>query len=232
MGLPKVVGAVMSNSSNQVTGGQQTETPTGHIAVILLDEGARIVDLNNRARQMFASEEALLNRNGCVLAANGYAEPLSELIWRVIREPEPTREVLVMRMPQLPLPIALAIQTYRVGHAAVAVIASDPNLAVVPDEGLLRALYGLTAAEIRVACALTTCQSITEIARAQDIAPNTARTHLKRLFQKTGSHRQSELVIMLLTVPVVLTDHLCLPVITWSHNQVGTTNTRGNDAAA
>ena len=71
----------------------------------------------------------------------------------------------------------------------------------MPDEELLRALYGLTSAEIRVACALATCQSISEIAYGQKMAPPTVRTHLKSLFQKTRCHRQSELIAVLLNTP-------------------------------
>jgi DNA-binding CsgD family transcriptional regulator len=180
----------------------QAVAPTGNIGLILVDHNVQIVGLNQRARQMLANGLALCNRKSLLSAPNGYHQALTDAVLKVIRDTSSAREVILMRLPQLRLPVALAIQSHRSGNAAVAVIVSDPNLACVPDLVLLRALYGLTPAEMRVACALTTGQSIAQVARAQNVAPGTVRTHLKRVFQKTGCRRQCELITILLTAPV------------------------------
>ncbi|MES1258347.1 MAG: helix-turn-helix transcriptional regulator [Acidobacteriota bacterium] len=180
----------------------QTLTLNG-MAVILLDNLARIIAENKRARQMLCNEETLLRVNGTLTAANGYAAALAERIERVLRQNCHTREAMVMHIPSRRLPIAVTLQAYRFGRAAAAVIVADPGQAFAPDEELLRALYGLTAAEIRVACALATCRSISETACQQKMALHTVRTHLKSLFQKTRCHRQSELVALLLNTPSI-----------------------------
>jgi DNA-binding CsgD family transcriptional regulator len=58
--------------------------------------------------------------------------------------------------------------------------------------------YGLTHAEAKLAVALADGKSLEEIAEAQCIAYETARSQLKSIFSKTGTRRQPELVALLL----------------------------------
>ncbi|MCI0466683.1 MAG: LuxR C-terminal-related transcriptional regulator, partial [Beijerinckiaceae bacterium] len=55
-------------------------------------------------------------------------------------------------------------------------------------------LFGLTAAEARVLSHMMTGGGVTKAAERLKIAPSTAQTHLKRILEKTGTHRQAELV--------------------------------------
>lgn len=70
-----------------------------------------------------------------------------------------------------------------------------PNASPAPS--LLQALFDLTPAEARTASQITEGKSIEQISLATGISPNTIRTHLKSVFQKTGVQRQAELVSML-----------------------------------
>ncbi len=63
------------------------------------------------------------------------------------------------------------------------------------DEKLLCKLYGLTRGEAALAAILVQGKSIEEAAAELFISPHTARTHLKRIFMKTDTHRQTELVV-------------------------------------
>ncbi len=77
----------------------------------------------------------------------------------------------------------------------------DQDLGLVVDERALITLYGLTRSEAALATQLIQGQSIEDAATALFISAHTARTHLKRIFMKTDTHRQPELVVrMLLTV--------------------------------
>ncbi len=58
----------------------------------------------------------------------------------------------------------------------------------------LRGLFGLTAAEARVACGLIDGLSMAQIAVRNDISRNTAYGHLKAVFGKVGVNQQSALV--------------------------------------
>jgi len=77
----------------------------------------------------------------------------------------------------------------------------DQDMGLVVDERALSSLYGLTRGEAVLAARLAQGKSIEEAAAELFISAHTARTHLKRIFMKTDTHRQSELVVrMLLTV--------------------------------
>ena len=64
--------------------------------------------------------------------------------------------------------------------------------------------FGLTIAEARLASALVTGVDLGSYARNNGLSVETARWHLKNVFAKTGTGRQSELVRLLtsLTLPV------------------------------
>ena len=84
-------------------------------------------------------------------------------------------------------------------EAAWCLLTRDPNQDQDFDETSLREAYDLTPAEIRVAAEITSGKRIEELADALKITPSTARTHLKRIFDKTGTGRQSELVRVMLS---------------------------------
>ncbi len=65
--------------------------------------------------------------------------------------------------------------------------------------GELARLYALTHAEARVLGALVDGQSIAGYCAIAGISVNTAKTHLKQIFAKTGVNRQTELIRMALT---------------------------------
>jgi len=76
----------------------------------------------------------------------------------------------------------------------------DQDLGLEVDAGDLCRLYGLTRGEAALAVYLVRGKSIEEAAAELFISPHTARTHLKRIFMKTDTHRQTELVVRILTV--------------------------------
>jgi DNA-binding CsgD family transcriptional regulator/PAS domain-containing protein len=79
-----------------------------------------------------------------------------------------------------------------------AIFVSDPNMLVEGNEHHLRELYGLTAVEARLATWLLRGKSVDEAAAAMGVTVNTARTYLKRIFNKTGVRRQPALMRLLL----------------------------------
>ncbi|HEY0759559.1 MAG TPA: helix-turn-helix transcriptional regulator, partial [Acidisarcina sp.] len=59
---------------------------------------------------------------------------------------------------------------------------------------IIRHAYGLTPTELRVLLGIVEVGGVPETARALGIAESTAKTHLQRLFSKTGVNRQADLV--------------------------------------
>jgi DNA-binding CsgD family transcriptional regulator len=58
-------------------------------------------------------------------------------------------------------------------------------------------LFGLTTKEAQLAAALTGGQSLKQAAETEKIAFSTARSYLERIFIKTGTRQQSQLVALL-----------------------------------
>ncbi len=64
------------------------------------------------------------------------------------------------------------------------------------DRSAIRDAFGLTQREADVACLIAEGYDLVAIARHLGIRPDTARTYLKDVFEKTGAHRQAELVAL------------------------------------
>jgi len=74
------------------------------------------------------------------------------------------------------------------------VIVTRPGAHEEPDIHPLAELFSLTPVETRLICQLLKGLNLQEAARALQLKVQTVRTYLKLIFQKTGTHRQVELV--------------------------------------
>jgi DNA-binding CsgD family transcriptional regulator len=77
-------------------------------------------------------------------------------------------------------------------------LGSDPDMDLSP----IARLYELTPAETRLLEALVRGERVGEYAKQTGITLNTAKSHLKRLFTKTQTSRQCELVLRVHANPV------------------------------
>ncbi len=82
-------------------------------------------------------------------------------------------------------------EPYTQNRAALLAMCNQ-NAGPVVDETVLCKLHGLTRGEAALAACLLQGKSIQEAAAQLLISPHTARTHLKRIFMKTNTHRQLE----------------------------------------
>lgn len=71
-----------------------------------------------------------------------------------------------------------------------------------PAETLME-LHGLTRAEARLASALAAGKSLDDVAREFGIKKGTARSELSHIYSKTATHRQTELVRLLLSTSLL-----------------------------
>lgn len=85
-----------------------------------------------------------------------------------------------------------------VDEAQVMVFLHDSAAEWVLPTDTLQQVYGLTVAETRVAQALLQHGAPAEVARALFVEESTVRSQLKALFDKTGTHRQADLVKLLM----------------------------------
>jgi len=135
-----------------------------------------------RLRQLIASASIILDDprlepgGGLTLSDSGGGEQLAVLVAPVSRN----RPLLSLTQPK----------------AAIFIAAPAPANQLSQPE--LRRLYGLTATEARIAGEVAGGLSLKEIATRLDVSYETIRNHLKKIFMKTRTNRQSELVRVLL----------------------------------
>ena len=76
-----------------------------------------------------------------------------------------------------------------------------PNLRF--EEQSVARRYGLTRAEAKLLRKLADGMRLADYADSADITLNTAKTHLKQIFAKTGSRRQADLIRLIVADPVL-----------------------------
>ena len=79
-----------------------------------------------------------------------------------------------------------------------------PTHRALPDELLVSEVYGLSAAEARLAVRIAAGRSLAQIAAEGGTSPHTVRTQLKAVFSKTGVSRQAELALSLAALAPVM----------------------------
>jgi DNA-binding CsgD family transcriptional regulator len=78
--------------------------------------------------------------------------------------------------------------------AAAAMFVRKAALEAPSRREVIGSTYNLTPAELRVLFAIVDIGGVPDVAAALGIADTTVKTHLSRLFEKTGAARQADLV--------------------------------------
>lgn len=173
------------------------------LGVILLDGGGRARGVNRRARAILAQRDGLtLGVDGRLYAARA-AETAALRERCGVATPD---SALSLSRPSCRPPYSVLVSSVAPAgaRATTAVFVSDPEQRVGPPVEVLCQLHGLTPAEARVTAELLQGRSVEEAAGALSIARNTALTHLKRVFAKTNTSRQGDLISLLLSSPALL----------------------------
>ncbi|MFZ5653388.1 MAG: helix-turn-helix transcriptional regulator [Pseudomonadota bacterium] len=116
--------------------------------------------------------------------------PPSAPIYLQSREPYDAIGVLVRQLPlwrAAPGPDTAVVALYLGDHVRQMTLSAE----------LLQKLFDLSGAEARVAVQLARGRNVRQTAAALHVSTNTVRTHLARIFAKTGVQRQGELVALL-----------------------------------
>ncbi|MGH8445105.1 MAG: helix-turn-helix transcriptional regulator [Solimonas sp.] len=183
------------------------------LGVISLAANGGIVDMNDEARRILAERDGIaLGLNGGLTAnssqekrellrlidvsvkkASSKAVPGLAEAMPITRPSGRSRlGVLIKPLPSGPWP-----ENER--RPAAVLYLRDPEAnAPQASQELARRLLGLTRVETRLAMLLTDGYSLDETADLMNIRRNTARTHLRSIFSKTGVTRQTMLVRLML----------------------------------
>jgi DNA-binding CsgD family transcriptional regulator len=182
--------------------------PTG---ALLLNKRREVVLRNRGAERIVSQDDGFrLDRNGPCAADARENVALQKLIadamdaqrcgagattgFLSISRPSGRRPYAVMVAPLLAAPAGGVIS-----EAVVALFISDPDAGSVSEAEVLAKLYALTHSEAELVRLLALGLSLEEAAARRGISVNTARSHLKHAFAKTGTSRQGELVRLVIT---------------------------------
>lgn len=188
--------------------------PTG---ILFLDAEARLIAWNRRAEEMLSAGDLLL-RSGrlatadpdetsrlhrlvaaCQATADGRGAAVGGVLQITRRAGQHALQVLVSPMRSL-------CELLGRERSIAVVFVSDPDQPIDAESERLVQLYGLTPVEAALALRLARGQTVEEASRGLRIAVNTGRAYLKRIFSKTGVHRQADLVRLVLIGPARLRD--------------------------
>jgi DNA-binding CsgD family transcriptional regulator len=86
---------------------------------------------------------------------------------------------------------------------SVLVLISDPGIRAPIPERVIAESFRLTLAEARLLAALAAGKTLTEYAEAAGVTMNTARSHLRQIFFKTGYNRQADIIRAVLSDPLI-----------------------------
>jgi DNA-binding CsgD family transcriptional regulator len=87
------------------------------------------------------------------------------------------------------------------GRAVAVAFITHPEKRPPSQAEMLRLLFGLTPAEVKLAASLLQANSLSEAADLIGVGRETVRSQLKSIFVKTGTRRQSQLIAMLVSLP-------------------------------
>jgi DNA-binding CsgD family transcriptional regulator/PAS domain-containing protein len=179
--------------------------------VLLVDANGRVTFMNRYAEEIVRAGEGLRSVNGIVDAAHpNDSERLHRSIADVAGNPGSrfAGQVMTIRRSAVGRELSLTLAPVTSsgggsgGRTAAIIFVTDPDR--IPDRKAreLEHLLELTPAEARLAKALAEGNTISRFAENAGVSMNTARSHLKRIFAKTGVSRQSDLVRLVAAVPL------------------------------
>jgi len=180
------------------------------IAVVVVDENYKSVFTNRAGAAILADGQALsIDRAGvCRAREVNIHAALRSALNDDHKNIEPMYFVLPISSELRPLSVivnSFGDQHLPGQHASrlASMFIFDPNNPLEPSIEALKTLFGFTPAEANLTASLTKGLPLEESASECGITISSARTYLKRIFSKTGTSRQGELIKLVLTsVPI------------------------------
>jgi DNA-binding CsgD family transcriptional regulator len=187
------------------------------VAVLLLDRDGRIVFANTVAEQLLATGDAIASLRGVLFAqAPESNRALQKAVQEIAGRKIGAGAEIAIEQPNCrpllatvtPLACDSPLLPLANGVATSAVFIAAPRLEQKLNNSGFARNFGLTRAEARVLDAMISGAGIPSVAEKMSISLATARTHAGRIFSKTGTSRQGELIhlVMSSTPPLLPRD--------------------------
>lgn len=175
-------------------------------AVFLLNRTGQITHTNESGRDILGRRDFLYAERGRLLAADPKLNRIlcdaiaASVFGDAAAKSESIALPFVGRDGQrfvghvLPLTSGRRRETGMAYDATVALFVNKASLDAPAAADLIKKIFKLTPAEARVLLAVVENGNVPETAQNLDVAESTVKTHLGRIFTKTDTKRQSELV--------------------------------------
>jgi DNA-binding CsgD family transcriptional regulator len=185
------------------------------LGIINFDENGNLLETNQEAKRILAEKDGIsLSGNNIVISTAHEGRELQRMIKAALApKAEPSVvEALAVSRPSGRSKLGVLVKAIPPSpwsesrhRPAVAVFLRDPEAnAMQPSHELVRRLFELTRMEATLALLLAEGFTLDEAAEKMNVRRNTARTHLRSIFCKTGVTRQTMLVRLLLNSVVTL----------------------------
>ncbi len=174
--------------------------------MFLVDAGGRIVHSNAAARTILHAGDFLRAVNGRIAACDTETDLILREVLSAAAGDDDDVGVKGRALPlaarsgeryvihALPLTSGARSPAGAARAAAVALFVRNAALDSASLPEIVAKAYKLTPAELRVLLAIVDVGGVPQAAAALGVAPTTVKTHLGRLFEKTGTNRQADLV--------------------------------------
>lgn len=180
------------------------------VGTVVMDGVGRIIRCNSTAKEILDEKDGLLLRQGILRTEiPGHDANLQKLVKAALdASSRKSTEQHAISVPRSSGRSNLSILIRSIAHSdlsggrqlpTVAIFIRDPERHANPSQELLRQLFGFTAAEAVLALLLVNGRTLDEAAQRLNIRKNTARAHLRGIFDKAGARRQSTLMHILMS---------------------------------
>lgn len=178
-----------------------------HRGLVVADEHARVLFTNQTANKIIKSADGLYcGPDGLTAFRSRDSADLRGLVRWAACEPAAREDtgVLSLWRPSLKPSLLVRVSSVRLPPeldgmplSRAAVFLQDPAAPSPIDQLALTRLYGLTRAETQLVATLLEGKTLVEAGELLQVSPNTVRTHLKHIFLKTETNRQTQLLALL-----------------------------------
>jgi DNA-binding CsgD family transcriptional regulator/PAS domain-containing protein len=177
--------------------------------IAVVGPGSVVIHLNSAAERILKCGDGLYMRSGSVEAssASANAELRRSIVAALLEHEAGPRggNSFLCKRPSGKRPYVIHVLPFRpttenMSEVRALVVLVDPEQQREPSTHLLRRVYGLTNAEADVALRVLRGDGLKPICEELSLSMATVKTHLQHVFDKTDTHRQAELVRLLLTI--------------------------------
>jgi DNA-binding CsgD family transcriptional regulator/GAF domain-containing protein len=189
------------------------------LGIVSLAHDGSLIEMNQEARRILAEKDGLWLSGNTICVDNSQESRELQAMVRQALSANPSEETpgmaaaMSITRPSGRAKVGVLVRAIPMGawsesskqRPAVAIFLRDPESnAAQPSHELVRRLFGLTRMEASLALLLAEGATLDEAAEKMNVRRNTARTHLRSIFCKTGVTRQTMLVRLLLNSVITL----------------------------